>query len=214
MRIVPHFYINLPKAKVYPGKKIISGPGNLVLEGIPLPLALPFGFFPIQTKKAASGILIPKVGQEQLRGYTLTDGGYYFAISDYFDLALKGKHLYKWNLDGLQPRQIITNNINTAVSFLSAMQIIFQATRDCLITVKQPITRSAGPIPRIPRHDPGSRFSASVNMSSSGYDKTNSYQVADHVTTQRQSSVSYSKTWEGTPFNLSTSMNHSQNVKN
>jgi len=60
----PHFYINLPRAKIYPGEKIISGPGFLVLEGIPLPVALPFGFFPIQTKKAASGILIPRVGQE------------------------------------------------------------------------------------------------------------------------------------------------------
>ena len=86
----PHFYINIPRAKVYPGKKIISGPGNLVLEGIPLPIAIPFGFFPIQTKKAASGILIPKIGQEQQRGYSLTEGGYYFALNEYFDLALKG----------------------------------------------------------------------------------------------------------------------------
>jgi len=86
----PHFYIRLPKAKIYPGEKIISGPGYLVLKGIPLPVALPFGFFPIQTKRAASGILIPRIGQEQERGYNLTDGGYYFAISDYFDLALRG----------------------------------------------------------------------------------------------------------------------------
>ena len=82
----PHFYIDLPRAKIYPGEKIISGPGYLVLEGIPLPVAIPFGFFPIQTKRAASGIIVPKIGQEQLRGYNLTDGGYYFAISDYFDL--------------------------------------------------------------------------------------------------------------------------------
>ena len=86
----PHFYINLPKAKVYPGKKIVSGPGNLVLEGIPLPLAIPFGFFPIQTKKAASGLIIPRYGEERERGYSLTDGGYYFAISNYFDLSVKG----------------------------------------------------------------------------------------------------------------------------
>ena len=65
-----------------------------------------------------------------------------------------------------------------------------------------------------PKASPGSRFSASVNMSSSGYDRNNSYNVSDHVTTQRQSSISYSKSWDGTPFNLSTSMNHSQNVKN
>ena len=64
--------------------------GNLVLEGIPLPLVIPFGFFPIQTKKAASGIIIPQIGQEQGTWYSLTDGGYYFAISDYFDLSLKG----------------------------------------------------------------------------------------------------------------------------
>ena len=55
----PHFYINLPKAKVYPGEKIISGPGNLVLEGIPLPLVIPFGYFPVTTKKAASGLIVP-----------------------------------------------------------------------------------------------------------------------------------------------------------
>jgi lipopolysaccharide assembly outer membrane protein LptD (OstA) len=85
----PHFYINLPRAKVYPGKKITSGPGNLVLEGIPLPLVIPFGFFPIQTKKAASGILIPRIGEEQLRGFSLTDGGYYFALSNYFDLTIQ-----------------------------------------------------------------------------------------------------------------------------
>ncbi len=64
------------------------------------------------------------------------------------------------------------------------------------------------------KSSPGSRFSASVNMSSSGYEKTNSYVVADHVTTQKQSSVSYSKTWEGTPFNFAASANHSQNTKN
>ena len=86
----PHFYINLPKAKVYPGEKIVSGPGNLVLEGIPLPLVIPFGFFPVNKKKAASGILFPQIGEERERGYSLTDGGYYFALSNYFDLTVKG----------------------------------------------------------------------------------------------------------------------------
>ena len=86
----PHFYINLPRARVYPGKKIVSGPGNLVLEGIPLPLIIPFGFFPIQTKSAASGLIIPRYGEERTRGFSLSDGGYYFALSDYFDLQFKG----------------------------------------------------------------------------------------------------------------------------
>ena len=86
----PHFYVSLPMAKVYPGKKIISGPAHLVLEGIPIPVYLPFGFFPIQTRSAESGIIMPKVHYEENRGYALTDGGYYFAVSDYFDLALQG----------------------------------------------------------------------------------------------------------------------------
>jgi hypothetical protein len=209
----PHFYINLPKAKIYPGKKIISGPGNLVLEGIPLPVALPFGFFPIQTKKAASGILIPKVGQEQERGYNLTDGGYYFAVSQYFDLALKGSiytngtwmstaqsnYSKRYKFDG----QFLFSYANN-ISGHKGLKDYSKATN---YKIGWTFNQNA-------KAHPGSRFSANVNMSSSGYDKTNSYNVAEHVTTQRQSSVSYSKTWEGTPFNFSASMNHSQNVKN
>ncbi len=209
----PHFYINLPKAKIYPGKKIISGPGYLVLEGIPLPVALPFGFFPIQTKKAASGILIPKIGQEQLRGYNLTEGGYYFAISEYFDLALRGNiytngtwmltaqsnYSKKYKFDG----QFIFSYANN-ISGHKGLKDYNKATN---YKIGWTYNQNA-------KARPGSRFSANVNMSSSGYDKTNSYNVSEHVTTQRQSSVSYSKTWEGSPFNLSASMNHSQNVKN
>ena len=208
----PHFYISLAKAKIYPGKKIISGPGYLVLEGIPLPLALPFGFFPIQTKRAASGILIPKIGQEQLRGYNLTDGGYYFAINDYFDLALKGS-IYT---NGTWIASAETNynkqyRYNGQMAFSYANNIaghkgLPDYSKISNYKITWTFTQNA-------KARPGSRFSANVNMSSSGYDKTNSYQVVDHVNTQRQSSVSYSKTWEGTPFNLSASMNHTQNVQ-
>ena len=86
----PHFYINMPKARVYPGEKIISGPGNLVVEGIPLPLVIPFGYFPINTNRSSSGILFPSFGQERERGYSFKDMGYYFAISSYMDLSIKG----------------------------------------------------------------------------------------------------------------------------
>jgi len=209
----PHFYINLPKAKIYPGKKIISGPGNLVLEGIPLPIAIPFGFFPIQTKRAASGILIPRVGQEQQRGYNLTEGGYYFALSEYFDLALKG-NIYTngtWMLTA-------STNYNRLYRYSGNFQFSYannisgyKGLPDYRKTTNY---RVGWTYTQSPKASPGSRFSASVNMSSSGFDRTNSYVVAEHVTTQRQSSISYSRNWEGTPFNLSASMNHSQNVKN
>ncbi len=209
----PHFYINLPKAKVYPGKKIISGPGNLVLEGIPLPIAVPFGFFPVQKKRAASGILIPKLGQEQQRGYNLTEGGYYFAISDYYDLAIKG-NIYT-NGTWLLTAESNYNKLykyNGQFSFSYANNVTgHKGLSDYSKTTNYKIGWTYN---QNPKARPGSRFSASVNMSSSGFDKTNSYSVSEHVTTQRQSSISYSKTWEGSPFNLSASMNHSQNVKN
>jgi len=209
----PHFYINLPRAKVYPGKKIISGPGNLVLEGIPLPIAIPFGFFPIQTKRAASGIIIPKIGQEQQRGYSLTDGGYYFAINDYFDLSLKG-NIYTngtWLITATTNyNRLYKYSGNFSFSYannISGHKGLPDYTKTSNYKLGWTYNQNA-------KARPGSRFSASVNMSSSGYDRTNSYVVNEHVTTQRQSSVSYSRTWQGTPFNLATSMNHSQNVRN
>ncbi len=209
----PHFYIALKKAKVYPGEKIISGPGNLVLEGIPLPIYIPFGYFPVQTKRAASGILIPKPHYESNRGYALTDGGYYFAINDYFDLTVMGN--------------IFTNgswlvNARTSYNKLYKYSGNFSFSYANNVTghkgledyTKQTNYSLGWTYSQNPKAHPGSRFSASVNMSSAGFDRENSYDLNQHITTQRQSSISYSRTWEGTPFNLSASMNHSQNVKN
>ncbi|HEX2976912.1 MAG TPA: putative LPS assembly protein LptD, partial [Bacteroidales bacterium] len=208
----PHFYINLPKAKIYPGKKIISGPGNLVLEGIPLPLFLPFGYFPIQTKKAASGILIPRIGQENLRGYSLTDGGYYFAISNYFDLALRG-NVYS-NGSWIANVQTNYNRLYRYSGNLNFSYAYNVAGHKGLPDYNAQYNYKLGwTYNQDQKASPGSRFSASVNMSSSAYDRNNSYQVQEHVTTQRQSSISYSKTWEGTPFNFSISANHSQDVR-
>ncbi len=209
----PHFYISLPKAKVYPGEKIVSGPGHLVLVGIPLPLFIPFGYFPVNTKKAASGILFPSFGEETERGFSLTDGGYYFALSNYFDLTLKG-NIYS-NGSWLATAQTNYNKLyryNGNFSFNYANNISgHQGLSDYS---KSTNYRLGWAYNQDPKSSPGSRFSASVNMSSSGYEKNNSYVVSEHVATQKQSSISYSKSWEGTPFNLSASMNHSQNTKN
>jgi hypothetical protein len=207
-----HFYINLPRARVYPGKKLVTGPGNLVVEGIPLPLIIPFGYFPVQTKKAASGLLIPRIGQELERGYSLSDGGYYFAVSDYFDLSLKG-NLYSngtWMITTLSNyNRLYKYSGNFSFNYASNITG-HKGLEDYSKTVNY---RLGWVYTQDAKASPGSRFSASVNMSSSAFDRNNSYQVADHVTTQRQSSVSYSKSWDGTPFNLSVSANHSQNVK-
>ncbi|MBG0859234.1 MAG: LPS-assembly protein LptD, partial [Bacteroidales bacterium] len=209
----PHFYINLPRAKVYPGKKIVSGPGNLVFEGVPLPLVIPFGFFPIQTKRQAAGIIVPKPHYEAGRGYALTDGGYYMPINDYFDLTLKGNIFTNgsWMVTG-QTNYNRLYKYSGNLSFSYANNISgHKGLEDYNKSVNYNFAWS---YVQNPKARPGSRFSASVNMSSSGFDRNNSYNLNDHITTQRQSSVSYSKTWEGTPFNMSASMNHSQNVRN
>ena len=208
----PHFYINLPKAKVYPGKKIISGPGNLVLEGIPLPLFLPFGYFPVQTKRAASGIIMPKPHYEEGRGYALTDGGYYFALSNYFDLTLKGNIFTNGSwlstvATSYNKRYKYSGNFSfTYANNVNGHKGLPDYKKAANYSINWSYNQNA-------KSRPGSRFSASVNMSSSGFDRNNSYNLNDHITTQRQSSISYSKTWEGTPFNFSASMNHSQNVR-
>jgi hypothetical protein len=209
----PHFYVGFNKAKVVPGKKIITGPAYLVLEDIPLPLVLPFGYFPIQTKRAASGILIPKPTQTFQLGYGIRDGGYYFAVNDNFDLTLLGS-LYTngtWMLNtssGYVKRYKYSGKFSFSYAKnISGHKGLSDYSKNSNYRIDWTYNQDA-------KAHPGSRFTASVNMSSSGFDRTNSYVPAEHVTTTRQSSVSYSKSWEGTPFNFSTSLNQSQNVSN
>ena len=97
----PHFYMALTRGKVRPGKNAVFGPAYLVVEDVPLPLAIPFGFFPFSNDKYASGFIMPTYGDELERGFYLRDGGYYFAISDYMDLKLTGEIFTKgsWGLN-------------------------------------------------------------------------------------------------------------------
>ena len=97
----PHFYFQLTRAKVRPKKDVVTGPGYMVLMGIPLPLALPFGYFPF-SEKYSSGVIFPSFGDDYNRGFYLRDGGYYFAINDNVDLALRGEIYTKgsWGITG------------------------------------------------------------------------------------------------------------------
>jgi hypothetical protein len=208
----PHFYVAFNRAKVIPGKKIITGPAYMVLEDIPLPLILPFGFFPIQNKRAASGIIIPKFGESASLGYSLRSGGYYFALSDNFDLAVTG--------------DVYTNGtwmVNASSSYLMRYRFSgrFSLSFASNVTGHKGLSdysessnyRIDWRYQQDAKAHPGSTFSASVSMSSSSYDQQNSYIPAEHVNTTRQSSISYSKSWSGTPFDFATSLNQSQNVE-
>ena len=84
----PHFYMQMTYAKVRPKKNVVTGPAYLVVEDVPLPLAVPFFFFPFSSSYS-SGFLMPTYMDDSSRGFGLTDGGYYFAISDKMDLKLR-----------------------------------------------------------------------------------------------------------------------------
>jgi len=209
----PHFYLALTKAKVIPEDKIVSGPAYMVLEDIPLPLILPFGFFPNQQTRT-SGILIPEWGEERNRGFFLRNGGYYFALGQYFDLAVTGD-IYSNGTWGIRA----TNNYRVRYRFNGNLSLryyknvagdldlgTYTANRDYNIIWSHRQDAKANPT---------STFSAQVNMSSSSYDRNHSYQTpGDYLTNTKQSSISYSKRWEGTPFNFSGSFTHSQNSTN
>jgi hypothetical protein len=209
----PHFYLALTKAKVIPEDKIVSGPAYMVLEDIPLPLILPFGFFPNQQTRA-SGILIPEWGEERNRGFFLRNGGYYFALGQYFDLAVTGD-VYSNGTWGLRA----TSNYRVRYRFNGNLSLryyknvsgdldlgTYSANQDYNIIWSHRQDAKANPT---------STFSAQVNMSSSSYDRNHSYQTpGDYLTSTKQSSISYSKRWEGTPFNFTGSFTHSQNSAN
>ncbi len=208
----PHFYLALNRAKVYPGEKIVSGPAYMVVADIPLPLIVPFGFFPVQQRRA-SGLIIPKYGQEARRGYFLSNGGYYFAINDYFDLKLTATAYTNgtWLADAATSYRV-RYRFAGSFGFSYANNITsYKGLPDYGKTTNYRVSWSHA---QDSKANPGSRFSANVNMSSSGYDRNNSYDIADHVTTTRQSGISYTRTWAGTPFNFSSSINQSQNVQN
>jgi hypothetical protein len=207
----PHFYIALRKAKFYPGEKIVSGPAYLVVLGIPLPVIIPYGFFPIQSKRA-SGFIMPSFGQDASRGYNAQNGGFYFALNDHYDLKLTGSFFSNksWNITAASTYRVRYKfSGNFAFNFadnISGYRGLPSYSK--MYNYKINWTHSQDS-----KSNPSMTFSANVNMSSSSYDKQNSYNVYDLNNTTRQSGINFSKSWRGnTPVNFSTSFSHTQNI--
>jgi len=206
----PHFYVAITKGISMPGEKIVSGPAYLVFQDVPLPIGIPFGFFPNSQTKT-SGILIPQYGEEESRGFYLRDGGYYFALNDYFDLRLTGD-IYSNGTWGLRAgsnynlRYKFSGNINLQffnnISGFKSIPGTYSASKDYSIGWNHSQAREASP---------NSSFRASVNMSSSSFDRQHTRNLNNVMTSTKQSSISYSKSWPNSPFNLSASLNHNQN---
>ena len=206
----PHFYLAITKGISMPGDKIVAGPAYMVIEDVPLPIGIPFGFFP-NSRKKTSGILIPKYGEEERRGFYLRDGGYYFAMNDYMDLRLTGD-IYSNGTFGFRVgsnyrlRYKFSGNVNLQffnnVTGYRNIEGFYKVSRDYSIGWSHAQAREASP---------NSNFRASVNLSSSSYDKLHTQSINSVVTNTKQSSISYTKNWPNSPFNLSASLNHSQN---
>ncbi len=208
----PHFYINLTKAKVIPNKQIITGPAYLVIEDVPLyPIGIPFGFFP-NKKGRHSGILIPRYGEESSRGFYLQQGGYYFGMSELFDLALTGS-IYSFGGWDLNARSAYKVRYKYSGSFdLSGVKLIVGSKGDSdymntgTYSVRWTHTQD-------PKFKPNSNFSASVNFTTSKYNTYASYNPSAYLNNSINSSIAYSRVFEGTPFSLTLSANHSQNTR-
>ena len=207
----PHFGLNMSKAKMIKDKKIFVGFTNLELEGIPLPIFIPFGFFPI-TKKATSGIIMPTYGEERRRGFNLRGGGYYIYINDYIDMNITGD-IYTNGSWGLQyatqyrKRYKFNGNLNFTISknYVSEKGLPdYQESSDW--SVRWTHTQDG-------KANPYSSFSASVDMSSANNNYYNANTVDGIANQRKQSSISWSKKWPESPFSLSGSFNHSQNSR-
>ncbi len=206
----PHFYLHLSKAKVIGNDKIITGPAYMVLEGFPIYFPfIPFGYFP-NSPTYSSGILVPTYGEEQNRGFFLRDGGYYWAASEYIDLAVRGDLYSK----GSWAVKLHTNyrkryKFSGAFDFKYAMNIYGDKGFDTY--TRSPQFQVTWSHSQDPKANPNRTFSASVNFSTSGYDKQNSLSANNYLRTQKSSSISYTRKFENTPFNLSANLRHSQN---
>ena len=206
----PHFYLAMTKAKIIPGKKIITGPAYLVMHDVPIYFAcIPEGFFPINLGPK-SGLLMPSYGEDGSRGFYIRGLGYYFILSKHIDLAVTGGFytLGSWEVSASSryaKRYKFRGNVNFDFSSIKTGD---KGEPDY---IKQNNFKFTWTHSQDPKANPGSTFSASVNLSSSGYSKYSATTLNDILSTQTNSSISYSKSWAGTPFSLSMNLAVSQN---
>ena len=206
----PHFYLRMTKAKVISNNKIITGPAYMVLEDFPIYFPLiPFGYFP-NSSTYTSGILIPTYGEEQTRGFFLREGGYYWAANEFFDLAVRGDIYSKGSwATKLNSNYRVRYRFNGNFDFSYNLNKYSEEPLPDAKTTKG--FSLAWSHSQDSKANPNRTFSANVNLSSSSFDKENSLTVRSYLQTQKSSSISYSKKFENSPFNLSLNLRHSQN---
>ena len=211
----PHFYLKLSMAKVRPKKNVVFGPAQLVVEDVPLPIAVPFGFFPFNSSYS-SGFIMPTYGDEMNRGFYLRDGGYYFAISDQMDLKVLGEVFTKgsWGLSA-------ASNYNKRYKFSGSFNASYLVTKTGEKNMPDYSVSKDFRIQWSHRQDakanPNSSFSASVNFATSSYDRSSLsslYNPQQYSQNTKASSVSYSRNFPEIGLNISGAFNITQNTRN
>ena len=208
----PDFYIKTGKAKIVPNKKIVIGLSNLVIQDVPTPLFIPFAYIPL-TKGNVSGFIMPTWGDTAQQGYFLQNGGYYFAINDYVDLAMLGD-VYSNGSWGLRTESSYSVRYKFNGNFSFRYENLKNSIRgfdDFSKTTSYNIRWSHS---QDGKASPNSRFSASVNLGSSTYyrESLNEFNTNSFLNNTLSSSISFYKKFVGTPFNVSVSATHSQNT--
>ncbi|MDE6301772.1 MAG: LPS-assembly protein LptD [Muribaculaceae bacterium] len=209
----PHFYFNITRGRMRPGRDVVTGPVYMVLAGLPLPIAVPFGYFPFNDSYA-SGIIFPSFGDDYQKGFYLRDGGYYFAINDNIDLALRGE-LYTKGSWGVNAQSTYSKrykfNGNFQLSYLKTIlgekgspdysaqtnfQILWSHSQDA-------------------KANPNMNLSASVNFTTSGYSRNdlNSYYSPSFTENTKSSSVNLTYRFPNSKWSLSTTLNVSQRTQ-
>ena len=210
----PDFYIALSRAKVRPGKDVVFGPAYLVVADVPLPLAIPYGFFPF-SKKYSSGFIMPSYGEEHNRGYYLRDGGYYFAISDKIDLKLLAE-IYTEGSWGVSAASNYRKRYRHSGSFFFSYQNTKTGDKGMPDYTHQESFKIQWSHRQDPKANPFSQLAASVNFATSSYERNNlnsMYNPQTLTQSTRTSSVSYSTSFSSIGMTLSTTANLSQNMR-
>ncbi|MDE6196621.1 MAG: LPS-assembly protein LptD, partial [Muribaculaceae bacterium] len=209
----PHFYFHLTKAKVKPGKNIVVGPSYMVLAGLPLPLAVPFGYFPF-TDKYASGIIVPTFGDDYNRGFYLSDGGYYFAINDNIDLALTGE-IYTKGSWGLKARSSYAKRYKYSGSFDFSYLKTITGEKGSPDYASQTNFQVLWSHSQDSKANPNMSLSASVNFTTSGYSRNdlNSYYSPSFTENTKSSTINMTYRIPNSKWSLSTTFNVSQRTQ-
>lgn len=210
----PDFYISLSRAKVRPGKDVVFGPAYLVVADVPVPLAIPYGFFPF-TKSYSSGFIMPSYGDESARGFYLRDGGYYFAINDKWDLKLLGE-VYTKGSWGLSAASNYRKRYRYSGSFYFSYQDTKTGDKGMPDFSEQQSFKLQWSHRQDAKANPFSSLSASVNFATSSYEQNNLTSMYNPITrsqTTRTSSVSWSTSFSSIGLSLSSTANLNQNMQ-